>query len=109
MTGTVSIPNPSVISAQFGNVTMDLSSNGTYLGYSLLEYVALVPGNNTFNMRGYVDLLTSLNYVKNNILPLAITGNSSVNIAGQHLKYFEAALQSNTINYDLNLTEALGG
>jgi hypothetical protein len=103
MLGTVSIPNPSVISIQMGNVTMNLSSSGTYLGYALFEDVTLKPGNNSFNMRSYVNLTQAVSFVKDNVLPLEIVGNSSINAAGEHLQYFEAALRDNTIHYDLNL------
>lgn len=108
--GTLVIPNPSVISVAMGNVTMDLSVNGTYIGYTLIPDLNLVPGNNTFNMRSYVDTSKVLKLATPElVLPLDIIGNSSINSAGEHIPWLEAAIKENTIHYDLNLASALSG
>jgi hypothetical protein len=108
--GTVSIPNPSVISLEMGNVTMNLSTNGTYLGYSLIQDLVLKPGNNSFDMRSYVNTTKALGFVGDDfILHLDIVGNSCINSAGDHIPYFEAAIRGNTMHYKLNITEALYG
>jgi len=55
MNGTVSIPNPSVLTINLGNVTMDLSVQGTPIGQSLLPDLVLKPGNNIIPMRSTVN------------------------------------------------------
>ncbi|KAL1643341.1 hypothetical protein SLS58_005012 [Diplodia intermedia] len=111
--GTLFIPNPSVLGVSMGNVTMDLSVNGTYIGYTLIPDLNLMPGNNTFNMRSYVDTKLVLGLVTKQytdfVLPLDIIGNSSINSAGDRIPWLEAAIKQNTIRYDLDLSAALGG
>ncbi|KAL4891225.1 hypothetical protein BDV59DRAFT_203670 [Aspergillus ambiguus] len=110
--GTVLIPNPSVITIAMGNVTLDLSVDGTAIGQSFLNNLVLKPGDNQLPMTAKVDQ-TALagmleNYKeKNYIVPVQITGNSSV-YNGQHLTYFETALAANQLNVDLNVLEILG-
>lgn len=111
MLGTVYIPNPSVMTVEMGNLTMDLSVAGTPIGTSLIPNLTLKPGNNTVGMRSIanqsavIDLV--LNKYKNGILPIDIIGNSSVNNAGQHLPYFEAAIQANPMHISLDVGAAL--
>ncbi|OJD29288.1 pre-mrna processing factor 4-like protein [Diplodia corticola] len=111
--GTLFIPNPSVLAVSMGNVTMDLSVNGTSIGYTLIPDLNLMPGNNTFNMRSYVDTKLVLGLVTKQytdfVLPLDIIGNRSVNSAGERIPWLEAAIKENTIRYDLDLSTALGG
>lgn len=94
-----------------GNVTMDLSVGGTYIGYSLIPDMNLVPGDNSFAMRSYVNTTLVLGLVssqyQNYVLPLDIIGNSSINSAGERIPWLEAAIKANTIRYDFNLTSAL--
>ena len=104
--GTVFIPNPSVITVEMGNVTMDLSVDGKPLGQSFIQDLTLKPGDNYLSMMSNVNQSYALNlYTKkytDGILPLEIVGNSSV-INGEHLDYFEAAIKSNVIKLDLNV------
>ena len=110
MNGTVSIPNPSVLTIGLGNVTLDLSVQGTPIGQSLLPDLVLKPGNNVVPMRSTVNQSLVIGMItssfKNGILPLDIVGNSSVS-NGQHLEYYEAAIQSNTLHVDLDAGSAL--
>lgn len=112
MLGTVYVPNPSVYTLDLGNVTMNLAVDGTPIGTSLLPDLTLRPGNNTVPMQSAVDqgAVTKLilSKYRNAVLPLQISGNSSVR-NGQHLPYFEAAIQSNRIDMDLNVGPALAG
>lgn len=111
--GTLFIPNPSVLGVAMGNVTMNLSVNGTYIGYTLIPDLNLVPGNNTFDMRSYVNTSLVLGLITKQysdfVLPLDIIGNSSINSAGEHIPWLEAAIKENTIRYDLDLSAALSG
>lgn len=111
MLGTVFIPNPSVYTVEMGNVTMNLAVAGTPIGTSLIPNLTLKPGNNTLGMRSVtnqsavIDLI--LKKYTNGILPVDISGNSSVNSKGEHLAYFETAIQSNHMSISLDVGSAL--
>jgi hypothetical protein len=109
--GTVFIPNPTIITVAMGNVTFNNYVNGTYIGNSTIQNFVLKPGNNSYFMTGYADALEVFGLVtsdyKNGILPLTITGNSSI-YNGEHLTYYERALAANTQHIELNLI-ALSG
>lgn len=108
--GQAYIPNPTVMSVEFGNVTFDVSVDGQSIGQSRINNLFLVPGNNTVPVRSTTDQATVLNLIttkyKNGILPLDITGNSTV-VNGQHLSYFENAFSKSTQHLNLNLGPAL--
>jgi hypothetical protein len=110
MVATVHIPNPSVLTLDLGNVTMNLGVAGKPIGYALLPDLVLRPGNNTVPMQARVDQPTLLTLVlstyKDGILPLEIVGNSSVK-GDTHLTYYEEAVKANTIKLDLDAGPAL--
>ncbi|KAH7399575.1 hypothetical protein BKA66DRAFT_406913 [Pyrenochaeta sp. MPI-SDFR-AT-0127] len=110
MVGNVSIPNPSVMTLDLGNVTMNLAVDGKSIGYSLLPNLILKPGPNVLPMQSRIDQLTILGMIRSNytnaVLPIDIVGNSSVR-NGEHLTYYEDAIKSNTIRLDLNVGPAL--
>ncbi|KAF3001437.1 hypothetical protein E8E13_007949 [Curvularia kusanoi] len=110
MLATVHIPNPSVMTLDLGNVTMNLGVAGTPIGYALLPDLVLKPGQNSIPMQAHVDQATILTMVlgkyKNAILPLEISGNSSIK-DGQRLTYYEEAIKANLIKLDLNAGPAL--
>ncbi|KAF2468217.1 uncharacterized protein BDR25DRAFT_265942 [Lindgomyces ingoldianus] len=111
MKGNVFIPNPSVMTLSLGNVTMNLVLDGTPIGISLLPDLVIKPGDNNVPMQSTVNQSAVLNYImakKTAVIPLDILGNSSM-VGDQHLKYFEAAIQSNTVRVDLNVGPALAG
>lgn len=110
MLATVHIPNPSVLTLDLGNVTMNLGVAGKSIGYALLPDLVLRPGNNTVPMQARVDQPTLLTLVlstyKDGILPLEIVGNSSVK-GDTHLSYYEEAVKANTIKLNLDAGPAL--
>ncbi|KAJ5670730.1 uncharacterized protein N7477_006093 [Penicillium maclennaniae] len=113
MNGTVFIPNPSVMTISMGNVTLDLSVGGTFMGQSYLNNLTIQPGNNYFPMTSAINQTTILNLIssKDNpytdgLVPFVITGNSSV-YNGKELPYFTQALAANNLTVHLNITEAL--
>lgn len=110
LVANVSIPNPSVMTLDLGNVTLNLFVDGKEIGYVLVPDLYLKPGNNTFPLQSHVNQLTILSLItsqyKNAVLPLQIIGNSSIR-NGEHLTYYEDAIKSNTINLDLNVGPAL--
>lgn len=110
MLAKVFIPNPSVMTLDLGNVTMNLAIDTTAIGYAFLPNLLLKPGNNTVDMQAHVDPLTVYDQVnrnyKNAIVPLSVSGNSSVR-DGVHLTYYEEAIKSNVVKLDLNVGPAL--
>ncbi|RAR15611.1 pre-mrna processing factor 4 -like protein [Stemphylium lycopersici] len=108
----VSIPNPSVMTLDLGNVTMNLAVDGTEIGYSLIPNLLLKPGDNQFPLQSRVDQLAILGLIQSKysdgVLPLEIVGNSSIK-DGEHLTYYEDAIKSNTINLNLDVGPALAG
>jgi hypothetical protein len=112
LVANVSIPNPSVMTLDLGNVTMNLAVDGTPIGYALIPNLFLTPGDNKFPLQSHVEQLTILGLIQNKynngILPLDIVGNSSIK-DGQHLTYYEDAIKSNTIKLNLDVGPALAG
>jgi hypothetical protein len=110
MLGTVSIPNPSVMTLDLGNVTMNLAVDKTPLGTAFLPNLVLKPGANSVPMQARVDQLAVIGLItskyKNAVLPVEISGNSSVR-NGVKLAYYEEAIRSNVVKVDLNVGPAL--
>ena len=110
MNGKVFIPNPSVMTLSLGNVSMNLAVDGQNIGMTLLPDLVIKPGDNSVDMLARVNtsavigLFTSK--YQNAILPLSITGNTSM-VGDKHLTYYEAAIQANVIKVDLNIAPAL--
>lgn len=111
--GTVNLPNPSVMTVEMGNLTMDLSVNGTPIGQSYFYNVSLVPGNNVIPMTSMVNqsLVASILYAKDSpyttgILPIDIRGNKSV-YNGQELPYFSKSLASSNLTVNVDVGKAL--
>ncbi|KAL4884364.1 hypothetical protein BJY04DRAFT_7314 [Aspergillus karnatakaensis] len=107
--GTVFIPNPSVLRLAMGNITLDVSANGTAVGQSFLNDLVLEPGDNHVPMLSTLStrlLIPFLDGVDSTI-PLTIVGNSSV-YNGEEIPYFTAALAANELVVDLNLLSVLG-
>ncbi|CAO1602540.1 hypothetical protein XANCAGTX0491_006150 [Xanthoria calcicola] len=110
MVGTIYIPNPSVMTITMGNVTFNNYVDGDFIGTSTLSDLVLRPGNNTLPMRSTVNQTLVIGKVtgtyKDGMLPVDIVGDSSV-YAGEHLEYFEKALQSNRQRIVLDVGAAL--
>lgn len=110
MNGTVSIPNQSVLTLELGNLTMDLFVEGTMIGQSLIPDLVLKPGANVVPMRSTVNQSLVIGLITkkftDGLLPVDIVGNSSV-VNGQHLPYFETAIQGSPMHVTLNVGSAL--
>lgn len=93
-----------------GNVTLNLAVKGESIGTSTIRDLVLKPGDNTVDLRSEVSQPTLLRLIstdyKDYVIPLEITGNSTV-YNGQNLPYFEKALQSNKIELDLDIGSAI--
>jgi hypothetical protein len=110
--GTVTIPNPSDITVEMGNVTFNNYVGNVSIGNTTIYNLLLRPGPNYYPVVAYVDLLAVLGligpnatYEKKN-LPITIVGNSSV-YHGVHLEYYEYALKAVNQTTSLNTTKAL--
>lgn len=108
--GTVYFPNPSIITVDLGNVTFNTYVNDTFIGNTTIQGLVLRPGDNHYFMSGISNTTLVLNMLlatyKNGILPIRIIGNSSI-YNGEHLTYYEAALQQNIQTTAVNVTAAL--
>jgi hypothetical protein len=92
-----------------GNVTFDLSSNGTKLGAAVLHDLVIRPGNNTVPMLANIDQLTLLGLLPDSPpynVEMQADGKSSV-YDGEELDYFSAALQANSITFTFDVSKAL--
>ncbi|RAO69376.1 uncharacterized protein BHQ10_005388 [Talaromyces amestolkiae] len=113
MNGSVSIPNPSVITVAMGNVTLNVSVNGTYIGQSYLNNLTLQPGSNIIPLRSTInqtEVIALISGTKaaypSGVIPLTIVGNSSV-YNGVQIPYFTEALSSTPLTTDMNVTQVL--
>lgn len=110
MDGKVFIPNPSVMTLVLGNVTMNLKVDDTPIGTCLLPDLTIKPGDNSVYMQAKVETSAVIRLItskyKNAILPLTITGNTSM-VGDKHLTYYEAAIRANVVKVDLNVAPAL--
>ncbi|KAI9794177.1 MAG: hypothetical protein M1816_006102 [Peltula sp. TS41687] len=111
MVGKALIPNPSVMTLEMGNVTMNLFVEGDLIGTSLLPDLTLRPGDNIVDMRSTTNqslVLQKLSKFTDGMVPIDIVGNSSI-LNGEHLTYYEEALKSNTVSIKLNVGRAVSG
>lgn len=108
--GTISIPNPTVISIELGTVTLDMSVAGTPVGKAVIEDMVLKPGNNDFAMRAVTNQTTVVTMIftdyKDGILPIDVVGNTTT-FNNQSLIYYEKALQANKLRLNLDVIDAL--
>ncbi|KAL3450228.1 hypothetical protein BJX65DRAFT_305681 [Aspergillus insuetus] len=111
--GTVYIPNPTLVTLSLGTLTMDLSSNGTFLGNATVNDLVLKPGNNTVPMLSALDqerLIGIISELPESTyrIPLTVVGKSSV-YDGQEIPYFTAAFSATTLQIELDVLDVLGG
>ena len=105
------LPNPTIFTLQMGNVTLDLSVNGTSIGNATMPDLLLTPGNNeyalhvTSNQTQVTDLLKLPAY-QCGVLPVEIYGKESV-VDGQVIPYFTQPLQNSVLHTTLDLGPAL--
>lgn len=109
--GTLSIPNPTVMTIALGNVTLALSVNGTSIGTATLPDLVLNPGANTQQMRAEVYQLVVAAMVmerENATLPVDIRGNTST-FGGQQIPYYNTMLAATQFRIDLDVADAMEG
>jgi hypothetical protein len=108
--GQVYIPNPTPITIQMGTVVQNVYVDGQMIGVSTIQDLTLRPGDNLLDMTSTSDTTTVLGLIgskyTDGILPVTIIGNSSM-VNGQHLTYYEYALQNTVISTTLDLSGPL--
>lgn len=109
--GMAVIPNPSNLTIALGNVTLVLATaKEGVIGNSTIENMTLVPGTNSLPMTAIINEVAVLQSLDPTLgagmVELLITGNESV-YNGQHLTYYEKALQSNALTLVMNVTQVL--
>lgn len=111
MKGTITLPNPSVMTLTIGDVVQDIFlPDGTLIGNSTISNVVLKPGNdNTFPLSSTTDITKVLPYIlKGTSGDLPITARTTtVTYKGNRLPYFEAAMAATPVNVTLHLKAAL--
>jgi hypothetical protein len=62
LVANITLPNPTALSFEVGTITLDLKSGNTDLviGSATVKDVTLRPGNNTFPLRGVLDIRTMI-------------------------------------------------
>ncbi|KAF2225317.1 hypothetical protein BDZ85DRAFT_193972 [Elsinoe ampelina] len=109
--GNVTIPNPSISTADFGDVTLNLFVGETLIGNSTLPALTLTPGNNSYplyataNTSAIAGILSQPAY-RCGVIPLSIRGDES-RFGGVQIPYFTAPLRLATISTRFNLTDTL--
>ncbi|KNG81342.1 hypothetical protein ANOM_010345, partial [Aspergillus nomiae NRRL 13137] len=68
------LPNPSVMTIEIGNITMDLKSKDLIVGNATINNLTLRPGNHSTPLEGVVDMHTIIE----NLLPLVQAQGSSL-------------------------------
>ncbi|KAL4895620.1 hypothetical protein BDV59DRAFT_191567 [Aspergillus ambiguus] len=102
--GKAILENPSPASVTLGNVTLGILIANTTLGEALVEVKNVVPGNNTFTVKGKLNtdvvekniddiIKVEIPYLKDEMIWASATGISVV-YHGQHLPYWEQAFSS---------------
>ncbi|RQM08122.1 hypothetical protein DH86_00000556 [Scytalidium sp. 3C] len=101
------IPNPSVLTVEMGNVTMQLSTQLGVVGNSTINNMILKPGNNSLPLTGILDqLLVTKSLNATGWVTMSIVGQSAI-YNGEHLPFYEKALASNTLTLDMNVLQIL--
>ncbi|KAK2738414.1 hypothetical protein FQN55_000540 [Onygenales sp. PD_40] len=102
--GEVVVQNPSPASVTLGEVTIGVMVGDIKLGRAFVAVNDIVPGNNTFFVKGMVDvgnieeditpiLKTEVPYLKKGLIMASAAGETVV-YRGKHLPYWEKAFQS---------------
>ncbi|POS85818.1 hypothetical protein EPUL_003409 [Erysiphe pulchra] len=109
MSGQSTIFNPSVLTAEMGNVTFSLSTaKAGLVGNSTIENLTIRPGQNRFYLTSIIDkykIAKSMD-ISTGMVVLVVKG-SSVIYNGEHIPYYEKALSRHEIVLALNVTEIL--
>jgi len=109
--GKIVLPNPSVITADVGNVTATMSVNGVPISNITMPNMSLRPGNNSYPFLATTRLPQVVALLKEarsgcGKLPVDITPEAST-VNGQNIEYMSKALQANPMKMDLDFGPSL--
>ncbi|KAE9372838.1 hypothetical protein N431DRAFT_467068 [Stipitochalara longipes BDJ] len=117
LVGNVTLPNPTVISLELGNVTLNMIVGNVTMGQGRIENVFLVPGNNTVPIRATFDIKTAIQNLgvilqaesdaltRGNVV-ISASGNSTI-YNGVHIPYYEAILNNIFVTGEMPLIKIL--
>jgi len=101
------IPNLSFITMELGNVTLALTTaKAGFVGNATINNMTLKPGNNSLPLTGLLNQTAVIESLNNGFVDMLITGQESV-YNGEHLAYYEKALQSNQLSLQMNVNQIL--
>jgi len=101
------IPNLSFITMELGNVTLALTTaKAGFVGNATINNMTLKPGNNSLPLTGLLNQTAVIESLNNGFVDMLITGQESV-YNGEHLVYYEKALQSNQLSLQMNVNQIL--
>ena len=109
--GRAAIVNPTVMTLDLGNVTLQMAVNGTDVGVATINNLVLIPGYQEVELRTVVYQVVVGAIVlqrQNPVIPVDITGGNST-VDGQLVPYFTTMLQEVALQTDLNVTQAMEG
>lgn len=112
--GNLTLPNPSTITINFGDLIFNTSIADIPIGNVTVSNAKLVYGNNTVPFTGNIDVNTVVNNINaisanassNGDVQMVISGGQCL-IDGQHITYVESALEGISLATPFNLTEAI--
>jgi len=115
--GNATLPNPSIVNFNLGNVTINMFVGDVVVGQALIENANLAPGNNTVALRGTIDINTAisqLEYILNQeavpledgMIQVTATGNSTI-FNGVHIDYYEDVLNNLTLSASMSIVDVL--
>lgn len=115
--GNTTLPNPSVINLQVGTLTLDIKAGDLVIGNATVEDVTLVPGDNTFPLKGILDLKTVIKNLAD-VLKAEVSaiknGNLSINAVtssvvwnGTLVPYYTDILRELTLTASIGIGDVL--
>lgn len=112
--GNLTLPNPSTITIDFGDLIFNTSIADILIGNVTVSDARLEHGNNTIPFKGQIDLNTvvenlstiNANASSDGNVQMVISGGQCL-IDGQHITYVESALDGVQLSTPFNLTEAI--
>lgn len=108
LVGNAFIPNPSVMTIEMGNVTLELrTAEQGVVGTTNIEKFIIVPGDNILPMTGTVNQTRILQSLTDGIATLLIKGTDVINGAGEHLTYYEKALGAHELTLKMNVQQVV--
>lgn len=115
--GIATLPNPSVLTIEIGNIILDIYSGNLLIGNATLEGVTLKPGNNTNSITGVLDLRKIINNLGDVIESQASTistGNLALNTIIRsviwndvEVPYYTKVLQELTLTANVGIVSTL--